>query len=39
MGTVLAKAEFNNDEGKLLPGMFGHVTMGGFYQKDGFKIP
>ncbi|EET79006.1 multidrug efflux system CmeABC, periplasmic fusion protein CmeA [Campylobacter showae] len=39
MGSVLAKAEFNNDEGKLLPGMFGHVTMGGFYQKDGFKIP
>ena len=39
MGTVLAKAEFNNDGGKLLPGMFGHVTMGGFYQKDGFKIP
>ena len=39
MGTVLAKAEFNNDEGKLLPGMFGHVTIGGFYQKDGFKIP
>ena len=39
MGSVLAKAEFNNDEGKLLPGMFGHVKMDGFYQKDGFKIP
>ena len=39
MGSILAKAKFNNDEGKLLPGMFGHVTMGGFYQKDGFKIP
>ena len=39
MGSVLAKAEFNNDEGKLLPGMFGHIKMDGFYQKDGFKIP
>lgn len=39
MGSVLAKAEFNNDDGKLLPGMFGHVKMDGFYQKDGFKIP
>ena len=39
MGSVLAKAEFNNDESKLLPGMFGHIKMDGFYQKDGFKIP
>ena len=39
MGSVLAKAEFNNDECKLLPGMFGHINMDGFYQTDGLINP
>ena len=38
-GSVLAKAEFDNKEGKMLPGAFASVIMDGFYQKDGFKIP
>lgn len=39
VGSVLAKAEFENKEAKLMPGAFVSITMEGFYQKDGFKIP
>ena len=38
-GSVLARAEFENKDGKILPGAFGHIIMNGFYQKDGFNIP
>lgn len=38
-GSIRAKAKFNNTDGKILPGGFARVTMDGFYQKDGFKIP
>ncbi|MDO5045587.1 efflux RND transporter periplasmic adaptor subunit [Campylobacter sp.] len=39
VGSVLAKAEFENSELKLMPGAFANVVMDGFYQKGGFKIP
>ncbi|QKF93005.1 efflux RND transporter periplasmic adaptor subunit [Campylobacter sp. CCUG 57310] len=39
VGSVLAKAEFENKDAKLMPGAFASVVMDGFYQKDGFKIP
>lgn len=38
-GSVDAKAIFDNNDSKLLPGSFGTVAMSGLYQKDGFKIP
>lgn len=37
--SVAAKAEFDNNDTKLLPGSFARIKMSGFYQKDGFKIP
>lgn len=39
VGSILAKAQFANQEGRLIPGAFANVVMEGFYQKDGFKIP
>ncbi|WP_107686177.1 efflux RND transporter periplasmic adaptor subunit [Campylobacter concisus] len=38
-GSVLAKASFDNSEGKILPGTFGHIKMSGFVQKNAFNIP
>ena len=38
-GSVLAKASFDNSEGKILPGAFGHIKMSGFVQKNVFNIP
>ncbi|WP_107698376.1 efflux RND transporter periplasmic adaptor subunit [Campylobacter concisus] len=38
-GSVLAKASFDNSEGKILPGAFGHIKMSGFVQKNAFNIP
>ncbi|MBE3606619.1 efflux RND transporter periplasmic adaptor subunit [Campylobacter sp. RM13119] len=38
-GNVLAKAEFENKDGKLLPGMFARIQMDGFIQKNSFTIP
>lgn len=38
-GSVLAKAEFKNDSGKLLPGSFAKILMDGFMQKDSFLLP
>ena len=38
-GSVLAKASFDNSEGKILPGAFGHIKMSGFIQKNAFNIP
>ena len=38
-GSVLAKAEFENKGGELLPGVFGRIQMDGFIQKNSFKIP
>ena len=38
-GSVLAKASFDNSEGKILPGAFGHIKMSGFVQKSAFNIP
>ncbi|MGP1359826.1 efflux RND transporter periplasmic adaptor subunit [Campylobacter sp.] len=38
-GSVLAKASFDNSEGKILPGAFGHIKMSGFVQKNAFHIP
>ena len=38
-GSVLAKAGFDNSEGKILPGAFGHIKMSGFVQKNAFNIP
>ncbi|RKV88467.1 MAG: efflux RND transporter periplasmic adaptor subunit [Campylobacter sp.] len=38
-GSVLAKASFDNNEGKILPGAFGHIKMSGFVQKNAFNIP
>lgn len=37
--SVAAKAEFENNDTKLLPGSFARIKMSGFYQKNGFKIP
>ncbi|MCD8213924.1 MAG: efflux RND transporter periplasmic adaptor subunit [Campylobacter sp.] len=38
-GSVLAKAEFENKDGKLLPGVFARIAMSGFVQKNSFSIP
>ena len=38
-GGVLAKAEFENKDGKLLPGVVARISMNGFVQKDSFAIP
>lgn len=38
-GSVKAKAVFDNNETKLLPGTFTMLTSNGFVQKSGFKIP
>ncbi len=38
-GSVLAKASFDNSEGKILPGAFGHIKMSGFVQRNAFNIP
>lgn len=38
-GTLSAKAEFDNNQSKLLPGSFARIRVDGFYQKNGFKIP
>lgn len=38
-GSVKAKAVFDNNETKLLPGTFTTLTSNGFVQKSGFKIP
>lgn len=38
-GSINAKAIFENEKQELLPGFFGTITLSGFYQKDGFKIP
>ena len=38
-GSVLAKANFDNKEGKILPGAFGHIKMSGFVQRNAFNIP
>lgn len=36
---VKAKAVFENNEGRLLPSVFTTINMGGFVQKNGFKVP
>ncbi|CAD7288389.1 Toluene efflux pump periplasmic linker protein TtgA [Campylobacter majalis] len=38
-GSVLAKAEFKNDDHRLLPGTFAKIVMDGFVQKDSFLLP
>lgn len=38
-GSVKAKAIFDNNNTKLLPGVFTNITTDGFMQKGGFKIP
>ncbi len=38
-GTVKAKAVFDNNASKLLPGAFANVSTDGFIQRNGFKIP
>lgn len=38
-GKVKAKAIFDNTDGKLLPGIFTTITMNGFVQKNGYKLP
>lgn len=38
-GNVLAKAEFENKDGKLLPGVFARIAMDGFIQKNSFVVP
>ncbi|ARJ57194.1 efflux RND transporter periplasmic adaptor subunit [Campylobacter cuniculorum] len=38
-GTVKAKAIFDNNDSKLLPGAFANVSTDGFIQRNGFKIP
>ncbi|CAD7286194.1 efflux RND transporter periplasmic adaptor subunit [Campylobacter suis] len=38
-GSVLAKAEFQNSQNKLLAGAFAKIIMTGFVQKDSFLIP
>ncbi|MBR8463245.1 efflux RND transporter periplasmic adaptor subunit [Campylobacter sp. faydin G-24] len=38
-GGVLAKAEFDNKNGKLIPGIFATISMDGFIQRDSFVIP
>ncbi|MCR4941626.1 MAG: efflux RND transporter periplasmic adaptor subunit [Campylobacter sp.] len=38
-GRVLAKAEFANENGELLPGSFARISMNGFVQKDAIIVP
>ncbi|WP_169763586.1 efflux RND transporter periplasmic adaptor subunit [Campylobacter mucosalis] len=38
-GSILAKAEFSNDDGRLLAGTFAKIIMEGFVQKDSFLLP
>lgn len=38
-GGVKAKAVFDNNDSKLMPGTFANVNMKGFVQKNGFEIP
>lgn len=38
-GSVKAKAIFDNNDSKLVPGTFTTITSGGFVQKNGFQIP
>lgn len=38
-GSVLAKAEFKNDDHRLLPGTFAKIVMDGFVQRDSFLLP
>ncbi|TQR61501.1 efflux RND transporter periplasmic adaptor subunit [Campylobacter troglodytis] len=38
-GSVKAKAVFDNNDSRLLPGTFTTLTSGGFVQKNAFKIP
>lgn len=38
-GTLLAKASFKNENGELLPGAVGSVSLSGFTQVGGFKVP
>lgn len=38
-GSVLAKAEFKNDNHRLLPGTFAKIVMDGFVQRDSFLLP
>lgn len=38
-GALEAKAEFLNDDLRLLPGSYGSILMSGFKQKNGFLVP
>lgn len=38
-GSAKAKAVFDNNESRLVPGTYTTITSSGFVQKDGFKIP
>ncbi|EJJ0111620.1 efflux RND transporter periplasmic adaptor subunit [Campylobacter coli] len=38
-GTVKTKAIFDNNNSTLLPGAFATITLEGFIQKNGFKVP
>lgn len=38
-GSLMAKARFKNADASLFPGAIGNITVSGFIQKDGFKIP
>lgn len=38
-GSAKAKAVFDNNESKLVPGTYTTISSSGFVQKDGFKIP
>lgn len=38
-GAVLAKASFDNQNGELMPGAVGHISLDNFVLKSGIKIP
>lgn len=38
-GSVKAKAIFDNNDSKLVPGTFTTITSSGFVQKNGFQLP
>lgn len=38
-GSVKSRAVFENNDSNLLPGMFVKVKVGGFIQKNGYKVP
>lgn len=38
-GSVKARAVFDNNDTKLLPGIFTTITSSGFVQKNGFQVP